>query len=84
WAIFCRPYLLIFNDEKDLVMRGAINLHDAKVDYNKDQHMVSHSPNSFSICTAHKGYWLLASNEKEMHDWVYAMRLHLPDSTSRT
>lgn len=30
------------------------------------------TPNTFAVCTEHRGILLQASNDKEMHDWLYA------------
>ncbi|GMR36635.1 hypothetical protein PMAYCL1PPCAC_06830 [Pristionchus mayeri] len=87
WVVVRRPYILLFRDEKDLVIRGVINLATARVEYSEDQQAMLKSPNTFSICTAHRGFWLQTTSQQEMHDWVYAMnpllasqlRLQSPD-----
>lgn len=30
------------------------------------------TPNTFAVCTDHRGILLQATNDKEMHDWLYA------------
>lgn len=30
------------------------------------------TPNTFAVCTEHRGILLQATNDKEMHDWLYA------------
>lgn len=30
------------------------------------------TPNTFTVCTEHRGILLQAANDKEMHDWLYA------------
>ncbi|MEQ2200682.1 hypothetical protein XENOCAPTIV_001624, partial [Xenoophorus captivus] len=30
------------------------------------------TPNTFAVCTEHRGILLQAVNDKEMHDWLYA------------
>lgn len=30
------------------------------------------TPNTFAVCTEHRGILLQAANDKEMHDWLYA------------
>ncbi|KRZ73650.1 Kinesin-like protein, partial [Trichinella papuae] len=37
WVVVRRPYILLFNDEKDPVIRGLINLAYARVEYSEDQ-----------------------------------------------
>lgn len=32
----------------------------------------SQTPNTFAVCTEHRGILLQATNDKEMHDWLYA------------
>ncbi|GMT14789.1 hypothetical protein PFISCL1PPCAC_6086, partial [Pristionchus fissidentatus] len=73
WVVVRRPYILLFRDEKDLVIRGVINLASARVEYSEDQQAMLKNPNTFSICTPHRGFWLQTSSQQEMHEWVYAM-----------
>ncbi|CAL8273361.1 unnamed protein product [Arctogadus glacialis] len=30
------------------------------------------TPNTFAVCTEHRGILLQANSDKEMHDWLYA------------
>lgn len=30
------------------------------------------TPNTFAVCTEHRGILLQASSDKDMHDWLYA------------
>lgn len=41
------------------------------------QHLVTSSfplqtPNTFAVCTEHRGILLQANSDKDMHDWLYA------------
>ncbi|GMS84878.1 hypothetical protein PENTCL1PPCAC_7053, partial [Pristionchus entomophagus] len=73
WVVVRRPYILLFRDDKDLVIRGVINLASARVEYSEDQQAMLKNPNTFSICTPHRGFWLQTESQQEMHEWVYAM-----------
>uniref|UniRef100_A0A8R1UIH8 Pleckstrin homology domain containing protein n=1 Tax=Pristionchus pacificus TaxID=54126 RepID=A0A8R1UIH8_PRIPA len=73
WVVVRRPYILLFRDDKDLVIRGVINLATSRVEYSEDQQAMLKSPNTFSICTPHRGFWLQTTSQQEMHEWIYAM-----------
>lgn len=30
------------------------------------------TPNTFAVCTEHRGILLRAASDKDMHDWLYA------------
>lgn len=30
------------------------------------------TPNTFAVCTEHRGILLQANSDKDMHDWLYA------------
>ncbi|XP_023809726.1 kinesin-like protein KIF1A isoform X8 [Oryzias latipes] len=67
-----RPYVYIYNSERDTVERAILNLSSAQVEYSEDQQAMLKTPNTFAVCTEHRGILLQAANEKEMHDWLYA------------
>ncbi|KAJ8259687.1 hypothetical protein GJAV_G00172280 [Gymnothorax javanicus] len=72
FVVVRRPYALIYNNDKDPVERGVINLSTARVEYGEDQQAVLKAPNTFAMCTNHQGILLQALNEKDMNDWLYA------------
>lgn len=37
YVVLRRPYILLFLDDKDLVIRGVINVATARVEYSEDQ-----------------------------------------------
>lgn len=37
WVVVRRPYILLFRDDRDLVVRGIINLANARIEYSEDQ-----------------------------------------------
>lgn len=37
WVVVRRPYIFWFNDQKDPVIRGLINLANSRVEYSEDQ-----------------------------------------------
>ncbi|XP_042194898.1 kinesin-like protein KIF1A isoform X9 [Callorhinchus milii] len=67
-----RPYVYIYNTDKDTVERAILNLSSAQVEYSEDQQAMLKTPNTFAVCTEHRGILLQASNDKEMQDWLYA------------
>ncbi|XP_036410442.1 kinesin-like protein KIF1A isoform X6 [Megalops cyprinoides] len=72
YVVVRRPYVYIYNAEKDSVERAILNLSTAQVEYSEDQQAMLKTPNTFAVCTEHRGILLQASNDKEMHDWLYA------------
>uniref|UniRef100_A0A8C7E3Q0 plus-end-directed kinesin ATPase n=1 Tax=Naja naja TaxID=35670 RepID=A0A8C7E3Q0_NAJNA len=72
FVVVRRPYVFIYNSDKDPVERGIINLSTAQVEYSEDQQAMVKTPNTFAICTRHRGVLLQALNDKDMSDWLYA------------
>ncbi|XP_044206823.1 kinesin-like protein KIF1B isoform X2 [Thunnus albacares] len=72
FVVVRRPYVFIYNSDKDPVERGVLNLSTAQVEYSEDQQAMLKTPNTFAVCTKHRGILLQANNEKDMNDWLYA------------
>ncbi|XP_065506175.1 kinesin-like protein KIF1B isoform X3 [Caloenas nicobarica] len=72
FVVVRRPYVFIYNSDKDPVERGLINLSTAQVEYSEDQQAMVKTPNTFGVCTKHRGVLLQAINDKDMNDWLYA------------
>lgn len=72
WAIVRRPYLFIYLDEKDPVERLIINLANVHIEYCQDPNEFR-SAKSFSLSTKHRTITLHGSNERDCHDWLYAI-----------
>ncbi|XP_047220508.1 kinesin-like protein KIF1B isoform X1 [Girardinichthys multiradiatus] len=72
FVVIRRPYVFIYNSDKDPVERGVLNLSTAQVEYSEDQQAMLKSPNTFAVCTKHRGILLQANNEKDLNDWLYA------------
>ncbi|XP_047397936.1 kinesin-like protein KIF1B isoform X9 [Sciurus carolinensis] len=72
FVVVRRPYVFIYNSDKDPVERGIINLSTAQVEYSEDQQAMLKTPNTFAVCTKHRGVLLQALNDKDMNDWLYA------------
>ncbi|XP_012577605.1 PREDICTED: kinesin-like protein KIF1B isoform X7 [Condylura cristata] len=72
FVVVRRPYVFIYNSDKDPVERGIINLSTAQVEFSEDQQAVLKMPNTFAVCTKHRGVLLQALNDKDMNDWLYA------------
>uniref|UniRef100_A0A673XJZ0 plus-end-directed kinesin ATPase n=1 Tax=Salmo trutta TaxID=8032 RepID=A0A673XJZ0_SALTR len=82
YVVVRRPYVYIYNTERDSVERAILNLSSAHVEYSEDQQAMLKTPNAFAVCTEHRGILLQASNDKEMHDWLYAFNPLLAGSIS--
>ncbi|XP_066126588.1 kinesin-like protein KIF1B isoform X24 [Saccopteryx bilineata] len=72
FVVVRRPYVFIYNSDKDPVERGIINLSTAQVEYSEDQQAMVKTLNTFAVCTKHRGVLLQALNDKDMNDWLYA------------
>ncbi|XP_062467093.1 kinesin-like protein KIF1A isoform X16 [Pezoporus occidentalis] len=72
FVVVRRPYVYIYNSDKDMVERAILNLSKAQVEYSEDQQAMLKTPNTFAVCTEHRGILLQASSDKDMHDWLYA------------
>ncbi|XP_073781441.1 kinesin-like protein KIF1A isoform X10 [Danio rerio] len=72
YIVVRRPYVYLYRSERDYVERAIINLSSAQVEYSEDHHTLMRAPNTFTVCTEHRNILLQATNDKEMHDWLYA------------
>ncbi|XP_022531183.2 kinesin-like protein KIF1A isoform X14 [Astyanax mexicanus] len=72
YVVVRRPYVYIYNSERDTVERAILNLSSAQVEYSEDQQAMLKTLYTFAVCTEHRGILLQATNDKEMHDWLYA------------
>ncbi|XP_074172331.1 kinesin-like protein KIF1A isoform X8 [Rhinolophus sinicus] len=72
FVVVRRPYAYMYNNDKDAVERFVLNLSTAQVEYSEDQQAMLKTPNTFAVCTEHRGILLQASSDKDMHDWLYA------------
>uniref|UniRef100_A0A8B9KH85 plus-end-directed kinesin ATPase n=1 Tax=Astyanax mexicanus TaxID=7994 RepID=A0A8B9KH85_ASTMX len=82
YVVVRRPYVYIYNSERDTVERAILNLSSAQVEYSEDQQAMLKTPYTFAVCTEHRGILLQATNDKEMHDWLYAFNPLLAGSIS--
>ncbi|XP_063093065.1 kinesin-like protein KIF1A isoform X22 [Cavia porcellus] len=72
FVVVRRPYAYMYSSDKDPVERFVLNLSTAQVEYSEDQQAMLKTPNTFAVCTEHRGILLQASSDKDMHDWLYA------------
>ncbi|XP_074220768.1 kinesin-like protein KIF1A isoform X6 [Camelus bactrianus] len=72
FVVVRRPYAYMYNSDKDAVERFVLNLSTAQVEYSEDQQAMLKTPNTFAVCTEHRGILLQANSDKDMHDWLYA------------
>ncbi|XP_021372883.1 kinesin-like protein unc-104 isoform X4 [Mizuhopecten yessoensis] len=73
WVVVRRPYVYIYNSEKDPVERGIINLATSQIDYSEDQQALLKARNTFSVLTKYRGFLMQTLDEKDFHDWLYAI-----------
>lgn len=73
WVVVRRPYVYIYNNERDPVERGLINLATAQIEYSEDQQAMLKTRNTFSVMTKHRGFFLQTLDDKDFHDWLYAI-----------
>lgn len=73
WVVVRRPYILIFKSERDPLIRGVINLANARIEYSEDQQAMLKVPNTFSVCTAHRGFLMQTVSQEEVQEWLYAI-----------
>merc|ERR1712029_706028 len=71
FVVVRRPYVFLFRDERDHCERGMINLAQAKTEFSLEQQNLVR--NTFSITTKQNGFLVQTLNEKELHDWLYAI-----------
>ncbi|KAK1796783.1 hypothetical protein P4O66_009797, partial [Electrophorus voltai] len=84
YVVVRRPYVYIYNSDREPVERAILNLSSAQVEYSEDQQAMLKTPYTFAVCTEHRGILLRASNDKEMHDWLYAFNPLLAGSIRYT
>ncbi|KAL4220794.1 hypothetical protein ACF0H5_019062 [Mactra antiquata] len=73
WVVVRRPFVFIYNSEKDPMERGVINLTTAQIEYSEDQQSLLKARNTFSVLTRYRGFLLQTPDDKEFHDWLYAI-----------
>jgi kinesin family protein 1 len=70
WYVLRRPYLFIYESQKETVEHGVINLASVRVDYQKCTEEMLQKQNVFAIYTNNNSYMLQASTKQEMLDWI--------------
>ncbi|BFZ22944.1 hypothetical protein BsWGS_25983 [Bradybaena similaris] len=73
WVVVRRPYVYIYNNEKDPVVRSIINLVTSNIEYSEDQQAQLKTQNAFSVMTKHRCFLLQTIDDKDFHDWLYAI-----------
>jgi len=73
WVVVRRPYVYMYNSEKDPVERGLINLATSQVEFSEESQALCRARNTFSVMTKHRGFLLQTIDDKEFHDWLYAI-----------
>ncbi|XP_054159811.1 kinesin-like protein unc-104 [Oppia nitens] len=88
WVSVKRPYLFIYDHERDPIERCVINLSAALIECSDDQKQMLKVANVFSIVTKYSGFLMQTSTDKEVHEWLYAINPllagQIKSKTSRT
>lgn len=70
WFVVVRPYLIIFSNSREQVERDIINLTTSQIELPEDDLKIGFV---FTLTTKHRYYLMHSDNEKELHDWIYAL-----------
>jgi len=70
WFVVVRPYLIIFSNSREQVERDIINLTASQIELPEDDLNIGYV---FTLMTSHRIYLIHSDNEKELHDWIYAL-----------
>ena len=70
YAVLKRPYIYIYNNDKDPIERDFINLTTAKLQFNQDQLDAQTGATVFSLCTKYRGF---LCKTKDFDGWIYAL-----------
>ncbi|CAG8552603.1 7639_t:CDS:10 [Ambispora leptoticha] len=70
WYVLRRPYLFIYESQKETEEQGVVNLTSVRVDYKKDVELILERKFVFSIFTNNNSYVLQASSKQDMIDWI--------------
>lgn len=78
WVIVRRPYILLFRDDRDLVIRGIINLANARIEHSEDQQAMVKVPNTFSVCTNQRGFLMqmMPGDEVQLDIFMYRKKIY--------
>ncbi|UJR14198.1 hypothetical protein I4U23_001191 [Adineta vaga] len=71
FVIIRRPFVFIYNHEKDLVERALINLSTARIELN-DEDLTKNIRHTISVVTKYRTFLIKPLLEKDLHDWLYA------------
>ncbi|CAG8518363.1 22733_t:CDS:10 [Dentiscutata erythropus] len=70
WYVLRRPYLFIYESQKETEEQGVINLASVRVDYKRDLEDMLQRQHVFAIYTNNNAYILQASSKQDMVDWI--------------
>jgi len=73
FVVVRRPYVYIYNTEKDPVESGLINLATAPVEFSEESQAMIKARNTFSVITKHRGFLLQTLDDKDIYEWLYAI-----------
>ena len=68
-----RPFVLLYNNDRDPLERGIINLSSAQIVYNEEQIEMLQNQNTLSVTNKHRGFLMQTMTDKEIFEWLYAL-----------
>ncbi|CAF0730672.1 unnamed protein product [Brachionus calyciflorus] len=68
-----RPFVFLYNNDRDPVERGLINLSNAEIVYNEEQIEMLKNQNTLSVTSKHRGFLMQTLTDKEIFEWLYAL-----------
>ncbi|CAF1293104.1 unnamed protein product, partial [Adineta ricciae] len=72
FVIIRRPFVFIYNHEKDSVERALINLTTARIELN-DEDVNKNIRHTISVVSKYRIFLIKPLLEKDLHDWLYAL-----------
>lgn len=70
WFVVIRPYLIVYSNSREQVERDIINLTTSQINLPEEDLNIGYV---FTLTTKHRIYLVHSDNEKELHDWIYAL-----------
>lgn len=68
-----RPFVFIYNNDRDPLERGLINLSSSQIVYNEEQIEMLQNQNTLSVTSKHRGFLMQTLTDKEIFEWLYAL-----------
>ncbi|KAJ1971845.1 hypothetical protein H4R35_005019, partial [Dimargaris xerosporica] len=70
WFVLQRPYLYVYDSDRETHLLNVINLLSARVDYNQHLETLLQRPYVFALYARNNAYLLQAATQDEMDSWM--------------